>query len=183
MLHTLIRHTPGMSGFYRDHPDYDGEVDHRQLIEKLQTYDGYCLHTASTTLKQVLSMCPDDVRVMAWVKPFAAFKKNVAVAYAWEPVIVKPCRLRHYDGLTTVRDWCAESITLQRGLTGVKPETVCRWLFEAMGMQPDDQLDDLFPGSGAVSVAWKNWRSQGRFSNNQALNSLTPDLPTATPKP
>jgi hypothetical protein len=29
---------------------------------------------------------------MAWVKPFAAFKRNVRVAYAWEPVIVKPER-------------------------------------------------------------------------------------------
>lgn len=24
-----------------------------------------------------IAMCPDDVRVAAWVKPFAAFKANV----------------------------------------------------------------------------------------------------------
>ena len=28
----------------------------------------------------------------AWVKGFAAFKRNVSVAYAREPVIVKPAR-------------------------------------------------------------------------------------------
>lgn len=151
---------PGMSGFYKEHPDYAGEVDHADLVNKLAGYDGWCLHTASTTLKYVLSLCPDNVRVMAWVKPFASFKKNVAVAYAWEPVIVKPCRMREYDGLTTVRDWCAESITLRRGLTGAKPEAVCRWLFEAMGMHPDDELHDLFPGTGAVQLAWKKWKEQ-----------------------
>lgn len=139
---------PGMSGYYRDHPDYAGEVDHRQLMERLQGFDGWCLHTASTTLKYVLSLAPEGVRVMAWVKPFAAFKKNVAVAYAWEPVLVKPCRMRKYDGVSTIRDWCAEPITLQRGLTGAKPAAVCRWLFEVMGMNRGDELHDLFPGTG-----------------------------------
>lgn len=157
---------PGMSGFYKSHPDYAGEVDHAQLVYKLVTeYDGYCLHTASTTLGQVLARFEietnDKPRVMAWVKPFASFKKNVAVAYAWEPVIVKPARPRLFDGYTTIRDWIAEPITLKRGLTGAKPEAVCRWLFEVMGCEPDDELDDLYPGTGAVTQAWERWRSQG----------------------
>jgi hypothetical protein len=42
-------------------------------------------------------------------------------------------------------------MTMQRGLTGAKPEAVCRWLFEVMGM---------FPGSGAVGRAWDAWRRQ-----------------------
>jgi hypothetical protein len=29
-----------------------------------------------------------------------------------------------------------------------------------MGCLPDDELVDLFPGSGAVSRAWDTWRSQ-----------------------
>jgi hypothetical protein len=30
----------------------------------------------------------------------------------------------------------------------------CRWLFGLLGAAPGDQLDDLFPGSGAVTRAW-----------------------------
>lgn len=155
---------PGMSGFYKDHPDYGGEVDHAQLVRDLNGYDGWCLHTASTTLAEVIQGCSEfdlaGVRVMAWVKPFASFKKNVAVAYAWEPVLVKPVRPRPFDGYTTVRDWIAEGITLKRGLTGAKPDAVCKWLFEVMGCDPRDDFHDMFPGSGAVSRAWESWSNQ-----------------------
>jgi hypothetical protein len=158
---------PGMSGFYKDHPDYGGEVDHGELVARLiAEYDGYCLHTASTTLAGVLRHFPDDepYRVMSWVKPFASFKKHVAVAYAWEPVIVKAARPRPFDGYTTIRDWFAEPITLKKGLTGVKPAAVCHWLFAVMGCEPHDDLDDLYPGSGAVTAAWGSWRSQTRMA-------------------
>ena len=158
---------PGMSGFYRDHPDYAGEVDHAELVERLiEDYDGYVLHTASTTLAQVLAHFPDSepYRLMAWVKPFASFKKHVAVAYAWEPVIVKAARPRSFDGYTTIRDWFAESITLKRGLTGVKPAAVCQWLFAVMGCEPDDDFHDLYPGSGDVMDAWLAWATQTRLA-------------------
>jgi hypothetical protein len=159
---------PGMSGFYKDHPDYGGEVDHNELLIRLERdYEGWCLHTASTTLVQVMnleSFPREGVRVLAWVKPFASFKKHVAVAYAWEPVLVKPARPRPFDGYTTIRDWFAESITLKKGMTGVKPAAVCQWLFAVMGCEPDDDLADLFPGSGAVMDAWLAWRSQTRLA-------------------
>jgi hypothetical protein len=157
---------PGMSGFYKNHQDYAGEVDHGALVRRLLTeFDGFCLHTASVTLDGVLAHFPEPLRdlgcrVTAWVKPFASFKKNVPVAYAWEPVIVRPARMRSFDGYSTVRDWIAEPITLQRGLTGAKPDAVCRWLFEVMGCQPDDDLVDLYPGSGAVGRAWSSWATQ-----------------------
>jgi len=95
---------------------------------------------------------------MAWVKPFAAFKRNVSVAYAWEPVLVKPARKPVVSGRLVMRDWISEAITLRRGLTGAKPEPVCHWLFEVLGARPDDDLDDLYPGTGAVTAAWVSWR-------------------------
>ena len=153
---------PGMSGFYKDHPDYGGEVDHADLIEWLMTFDGWVLHTASTTLRDVLALAPDGHRVAAWVKPFASFKRGVPVAYAWEPVIVYGGRTRDKE-LPTIRDWIAEPITLKRGLTGAKPEAVCRWAFDLLGATPDDELHDLFPGSGAVGRAWDAWRDQPTF--------------------
>lgn len=154
---------PGMSDFYVDHPDYGGEVDHAALIERLCGYDGWVLHTASTTLPAVLPLCPPAVRVMAWVKPFASWKKHVYPAYAWEPVLLWGGR-KAFGSRQTPPDFCSESITLKRGLTGAKPERVVHWLLDCLGAEPDDELDDLFPGSGAVTRAWESYRSTPRLS-------------------
>lgn len=154
---------------YEDHPDYAGEVDHAALVEQLTDYDAWALCLHSPSLHICLDHCRDhgldlmagDIRVMAWVKPFAAFKRNVRVAYAWEPVIVKVAE--RLDGATPTRDFVAEGITMKRGLAGAKPEAWCCWLFEAMGLRPQDELHDLFPGTGAIASAWDAWRSQPRL--------------------
>jgi hypothetical protein len=157
---------PGQSKkHYGDHPDYAGEVDHAELVERLERdYDGWVLHTSSVALRDVLPLCPPEARVMAWVKPFAAFKRNVPVAYAWEPVLVKAARKPVVSSRLTLRDWIAVSITMKRGLSGAKPQVVCRWCFEVVGAEPGDELDDLYPGSGAVTAAWDSWRSQLRLA-------------------
>ena len=156
---------PGCAHLYKDHPDYAGEVDHTALLARLDAeFDGWALHTNSTTIGHVIRCADaasvDGYRVMAWVKPFAAFKRNVPVAYAWEPVIVKACRKPVIDESMVWRDWIAEGITMQRGLVGAKPEAVCHWVFNVLGADPDDDLCDLFPGSGAVSRAWDSWRAE-----------------------
>jgi hypothetical protein len=157
---------PGQSAkHYSDHPDYAGEVDHPALIERLiRDYpDGWALSTSTPALRDLLPLCPPEVRVMAWFKPFAAFKRNVRVAYAWEPILVKVAE-RLPDARPT-RDWVSEPITMRRGFTGAKPEKVCLWLFEAMGLRPCDALDDLFPGSGAVADAWDYFRQLPNIQN------------------
>jgi hypothetical protein len=158
---------------YGDHPDYDGEVDHEQLLLRLSAdFDGFVLHTSSVALVHImplverLGIC---CRVMAWVKPFAAFKANVPVAYAWEPVLVKECRKPIVSGRLVMRDFLAEPITMKRGLPGAKPERVCHWLFECVGAEPTDDLVDMFPGTGAVSRAWETWRQQLREAVTQPV--------------
>jgi hypothetical protein len=156
---------PGQSAkHYKDHPDYAGEVDHRELLRRMDAeYDGWLLHTASTTLQYVLHIAAEEgvgpYRIMAWVKPFAAFKRNVSVAFAWEPVLVKAARKPVVTKRIVMRDWFAESVTLKKGLTGAKPEKLCKWAFEMLGAEPHDELDDLYPGTGAVTKAWQAWRS------------------------
>lgn len=163
----------GQAKLYKNHADYAGEVDHRALAMKLAEYDGWVLHASSPTIYQVEShlraVGHSDYRVMAWVKPFAAFKRNVPIAYAWEPVFVSPARkpIVRKDMGFAYRDWLDESITLKRGLTGAKPERVVHWLLEAMGAEPDDVFDDMFPGTGAVTRAWETWKVL-RASNEQA---------------
>lgn len=166
----------GCAHLYKDHPDYAGEVDHVALVSKLESeFDGWVLHASATpnsfaTLAPLVANIP-GARWMSWVKGFAAFKRNVPVAYAWEPCVVKPARKPVVSKRIVMRDWIQESITLKRGLTGAKPEAVCHWLFEVMGARPEDDLVDLFPGTGAVSRAWNTWR--GKFTLPVGTNEDT----------
>lgn len=153
--------------FYGDRHEeaaaYDDPETHRLLIARLNDeFDGWALSTHSPALRIILPMCPDDSRVMAWVKPFASFKPGVTVAYAWEPVIVRGGRRRPREA-GTVRDWVAANVTLRRGFPGAKPEMFCCWIFEVLGMNPDDFFLDVFPGSGAVRRAWESWRKQQKL--------------------
>jgi len=155
---------PGQSEkHYKDHPDYAGEVNHHSLIQALEHMcDGWVLHThvPGLRLMEREGWLPEDVRIAAWCKPFAAFKRNVPVAYAWEPVIVRAARKPRVGGLVKpLRDFIMEPITLKRGLAGAKPEKVCWWAFEMAGCRPEDQLVDMYPGTGAVTRAWESWCS------------------------
>jgi hypothetical protein len=141
-----------------DAADYDKPETHQALIDRMtREYDGWAMSLHSPSLRQILPMCPSECRVMAWVKPFASFKPNVGVAYAWEPIIVLGGRKRGRNE-ATVRDWCAENITLRRGFTGAKPAAVVHWLLDVLGAEPTDEVDDLFPGSGAVSRVIDEWK-------------------------
>src|SRR5439155_14549757 len=93
------------------------EVDHAALIGRLVTEfkDGWALSCTSISLHQLLPMCPDCIRVMAWVKPWASFRPNVNPAYAWEPVLIFGGRKRG-RALPTIRDWVSASAARGRGV-------------------------------------------------------------------
>src|SRR3546814_7348850 len=91
-------------------------------------------------MRTLAPLVPDGARWMSWVKGFAAFKRNVPVAYAWEPVIVKPARKPVVSKRLVMRDWIECPITMKRGLTGAKPEAVCHWAFEMVAARPEDDL-------------------------------------------
>jgi len=137
--------------------EYDDPDAHRRLIERLNDeYDCWALSLHEPSLRAILAMCPEDVRVAVWVKPFAAFKANVTRAWAWEPVIFRFHRPRTREQ-DTWRDFVSEPIAMRRGFPGAKPDNFCFWVFEGLNLTPQDQFDDLFPGSGAVGDAWKKW--------------------------
>lgn len=157
----------GCAHLYRDHPDYAGEVDHVALVDRLQSeFDGWVLHAGGHNDSEAILaplMAKVNARKCIWVKDFAAFKKNVPVAYAWEPVYIKAGRKPVVSKrITPLRDWIVCPITLRKGLAGVKPEKVCHWAFEIAAAHPDDELNDIFLGSGAVTEAWRTWR--GKFT-------------------
>ena len=150
---------PGRAHLYADHPDYAGEVDHNELVATLSTnYDGWALSTSAAALPMIFEFIDRwedrSFRTLAWVKH--------TVTIGWEPVVVVAAR-----PVRGLRDWIqVEPDSYQwrpkpeSYVIGQKPEAFCRWVFEWMGAEPDDELDDLFPGSGNVGHAWEGWRSQ-----------------------
>ena len=154
----------GCSHFYPEHQ----EIDHNKLIEDLVwNYEIWALSCSSPSLGILLNHYllkgrtkSGVVRVAAWVKPFCSFKPNVNPGYAWEPVIFSTKRTRFTREQPTIRDWVSANITLKRGMKGVKPIGFCYWLFELLGMQPEDDFVDLYPGTGAVTRAWEKWRTK-----------------------
>lgn len=156
---------PGQAKQYRDHPDYAGEVDHHELIDRLERDypDGWALSTGSKNLQDVLALCP-PVRVLIWRKqPGTPFGDKFMWSY--EPVLLRGCR-RPADYVPDVCEAMPQGFLMSfrarpdQHVRGAKPEVFLHWLFRCMGLRPDDELDDLFPGSGAVSETWQNWRAQ-----------------------
>jgi hypothetical protein len=151
---------PGKSRLYRGHPDYAGEVDHAALICRLQLeYDGWALSTSAAALPAILALCPPGVRVAAWHRGERAARSRWPLN-AWEPVIYaggrpadlsRPGPARRVDSLV-----CGVSpVTTRPGrVIGAKPAAFARWIFELLGAAPGDELEDLFPGSGAIGRAW-----------------------------
>lgn len=198
---------PGLARrYYADQPDYGGEVDHRELVSRLaSSFDGWALSTSTAALRDVLLLCPADVRVAAWFRG-ARPGRSYSPLSAWEPVIYAGAR-RVVSGGRPTRQICRPSTDdassqspsettaglrscttagptsdatdpsrLDRGTTdrqdalvyvqrprltdprrviGAKPAAFSAWLFALLGIQPGDELVDLFPGSGGVSRAFE----------------------------
>ena len=137
---------------------WDSVEAHRDLIERLSRDfpDGWALSASSPSLRQLLPLCPADVRVASWVKSFCAFKRGVRPAYAWEPVIFRGGRNKNQPvpekggKQITPKDFHVAPITLKKGLCGAKPESVCRWILDLLGAGSLDEVVDLFPGTGVM---------------------------------
>jgi hypothetical protein len=165
---------------YGDHPDYAGEVDHAELIERLEREfpDGWALSTSVPALGEVLSLCPagefvragqlkagSGIRLCSWVrKPMPM--PPARVMWTWEPLIIRTPNWRQRSS----DDFIADSLRaspptrfLGGTITGQKPKAFCYWVFDLLGARPGDELVDIFPGSGAVGHEWNAFQAQGRL--------------------
>lgn len=161
---------PGKSRLYVGHPDYAGEVDHPALIRRLSTYDGWALSTSAEALPQVLASCPPGARVAAWVRGERP-TRSARPQNAWEPVIYfggraveRALETRRVDTLVL---HARPRLTDPRRVIGAKPAGFCRWMFDLLGAQPGDELDDLFPGSGGVTRAWASFTAGIRVAEDR----------------
>lgn len=152
--------------YVKHHPDaliWDDPETHRALISRLSDEypDGWALSLHGPSMRVLLPMCPKDARVGIYCKTFAQIRKGVGAQYFWEPVIWRGGRKD--TGYQHRRDWCSAFPRngAKDNLIGGKPRDFCRWLFiDLLGARIGDTFDDLFPGTGAVSAAWKEFTCQ-----------------------
>jgi hypothetical protein len=144
----------GCSHLYPEHPDsavWDDPLEHVSLMHQMDVdYDGWALSLSVPSLRLLLPDAPDGTRIGSWVKPFAAYKRNLRVAYTWEPVLWKRTAPRR-DGDPVGRDHLSCPITMKKGLTGTKPAAFCHWVLMLLGYQYGvDEMLDIFPGTGVM---------------------------------
>jgi hypothetical protein len=132
------------------------EVDHAALAEQLRTYDGWALSTSASALLDVWQLVP-EARCAAWLKTFAVNGWS-RVRWSWEPVLFVTDRRGLRPGeRSVVRDGLVSAPTIDKWQEvegkggGAKPRAFVTWMLALIDYQPGDVLDDLFPGSGAVT--------------------------------
>lgn len=168
------------------HPEaaaYDRIETHQALIDRLcdEFPDGWAMSLYAPSLRAILPLCPEDARVAAWVKTWTPFSKGANPCYAWEPVIFRGGRERK-RGDWVVVDWMGcPSVRGHHDMgprwKGTKPEALILWIFQLLGMRPEDEFHDLFSGSGAVTRAWEKWRCQPQLRGQRLRKSHLRDLP------
>ena len=154
------------------HPDaaaFDNIETHAALIARLcDEYDGWAMSLHTPSLRAILGLCPDDVRIASWCKPWAPFRPgNKGAHYAWEPVIFRGGR-PFAKRLHCHRDYTITPMVLGNAKKsygkGTKPFLFTIWVLESLlNAEPDDNISDLFPRSGAVSHAIEEKKKKKRI--------------------
>ena len=112
-------------------------------------------------LSLLLPVAPDGVRVGVWAKTRAGGSRpNVRIGYSFEHVLFQQPPGRR-GGVADRRrtDTLVAAVTQRRGVVGAKPERWTHWVLDLLGYQPDeDEVHDLFPGSGDVGTAIATFR-------------------------
>lgn len=151
-----VRWYGGTAGSSDHHPraaDWDDLNTHRQLmLELLDEFDGWAIATTPDGLGAYHPL-PVSARVMAWHRP-TAMPGGSRLASRWEPVIVfMPESRRDRAAGDRVSDVLTANVS-RSGFIGAKPPEWTRWVLAALGYEPgEDEVVDIFPGSGAVAAA------------------------------
>lgn len=172
---------PGKAGIYREHPDFDGEVDHAELVARLEADypDGFALSTSARALPDVLRLFSIEVRIAAWVRGERPTRAHGPLN-AWEPVIYRPARstleaspgsARRLDALV---HHARPRMTDPGRVVGAKPAAFIWWLFTLLGLDPIDELIDLYPGSGGVSRAFERYQASGPGGDDDSPGTEVP---------
>ena len=138
------------------------EVDYPSLIDRLATgySDGWALSVDSGSARQVWQHCPPDTRLCVWVKKPMRVKAYRVVS-TWEALFVCGGRQRRQASVEVLDDalvYRGRHSAFPGAMIGMKPPEFSEWMFRLLGAVAGDRLDDLYPGSGAVSEAWRRFQ-------------------------
>lgn len=154
---------PGTPEYHPDAARWDDPAEHVRLMARLEADfpDGWALSTTADALPLILPGAPAGSRVAAWCR--GGPRLNLRVVPGWEAVILRT-RVGVEPGRPKTADWlvCGIGHTSDTPVFyGAKPTRFSRWVFALLGLggHPDDELVDLFPGSGAVTRAWDDYRA------------------------
>ena len=171
---------PGTPEYHPDAMRWDDPTEHVSLMARLDAEfaDGWALSTHTGALRSILPGAPPRTRVAAFCRThmqrrFMGAGALAAVGFLWEPVLFSG-GLEARDGKSHP-DWlatCANNLTCE-AFIGAKPPAFSRWLFKLLriGAHPDDEFVDLFPGSGAVTRAWRDYQARAVELRNGAVQA------------
>lgn len=159
---------PGRSHLYKS-VDRPGavEVDHAELIDRLVADypDGWALSTDERGLWVVIPLLIErrrkiKARIVIWHQPDASPMgighpqgRDSRIGLAWEAVVIAGGRGRG-AGVGDVMDHASIIRTNRNaGFVGEKPAAFAVWVCRLLGVVAGDQVDDLYPGSGAFGRA------------------------------
>ncbi len=133
--------------------EWDDPARHRQLVnDLLRDYDGFAIATSPDGIEAYRPL-PSEVRLLAWIKPNAQPGSH-RLRSMWEAVILYPPagRRSNRGGVGATPD--VLTAPAPRGFRGAKPAEWTEWVLAALTYDAaTDTVDDLFPGSGAVTSA------------------------------
>lgn len=161
---------PGCAHYYPE----KAEVDHIELFDRLERYDGWALSTNENALQTLLQLAPPGVRILAWCKSDAAPFFGHPFP-SWEPVICQPARPEQAPQKVAahfVSPKLSGFITGKRPFPGVKPPGFCEWIIRCLGAEPEDTLVDLFPGTGIMGEVWERFQRQPALWTARVDSSL-----------
>lgn len=140
-----------------NHPEarlWDDPATHRALVSRLEaTYDGWAVAASVDSLSVYLPVCPPHVRILSWHKG-NSIPSGSRVANQWEAVLARvPDSRRGHTTAAATSDVLTAGVTHRHSFVGSKPPAWTHWVLTVLGYAPDDELHDLFTGSGAVALA------------------------------
>lgn len=148
---------------HNDAADYDDPATHLALLRRLvEEFDGWVLACHTPGLSLYLPHVPSGVRTGVWAKPSAGGSRpNVRVGYNHEFVLFQqPPGRRGGRAHMSRTDTLVCSPMRRTGVVGAKPPKWTRWVLDLLGFRPgEDELVDMFPGSGLVAAETERYVS------------------------
>lgn len=137
------------------HPDaaqWDNPAAHNRLMAELEAgCDGWAMAASAKTL--ALLDVPPRARIAIW-QVTNAIPDGSRIRSTWEPVIVRVPEGRRAHGTGPMVADVLTAAHPMANFVGTKPVPWTHWVLDMLGYRSDeDELIDIFPGSGAVSRA------------------------------